>query len=99
MGKRSQHKSAKNRPLKVDPMNRLFRPACSECGAPVDWLTGDEATARGVDLAQSMEFFEIAAIPNRDVWVCTRCGEHGIMGAGGFMGEGGIMDGPETGFL
>ena len=99
MGNRSRHKAAKNRTVKIDPMNRLFRPACTQCDAPVDWLTGAKATARGVDLAQSMEFFEIAAIPNRDVWVCTRCGEHGIMGAGGFMTEGGIMGGPETGFL
>ena len=87
MGNCSRHKSAKNRPLKVDPMNRLMRPACSQCGAPVDWLTGDEGTALGIDLAQAMEFLEITAIPNRDLWVCTRCGEHGVMG------------GLETGFL
>ena len=87
MGNRNHHKFAKSRPLKVDSMNRLVRPACSQCGAPVDWLTGDEATARGVDLAQPMEFLEMTAIPNRDVWVCTRCGEYGVMG------------GLETGFL
>ena len=73
-------------------MNRLMRPSCNQCGAPVDWLTSNEATAQGIDLAQAMEFFELTSIPNRDVWICTRCGEHGIMGAGGFMDERGIMD-------
>jgi hypothetical protein len=32
-----------------------------------------------------MEFLEITAIPNRDLWVCTR--------------EDGVMGGLETGFL
>ena len=71
MGNRVRHKSAKHRRVKVDPMNRLFRPACTQCDAPVDWLTDAEVTARGIDLAQSMDLFEITAIPNRDVWVCT----------------------------
>lgn len=93
MGKRSRHKNAKNRPVKVDPMNRLMRPACIQCGAPVDWLTGDGATARGIDLAQAMEFMEITPIPNRDVWVCTRCGEYGVMGGLEVIG------GLETDFL
>ena len=40
-----------------------------------------------LQVVTAMDFFEITAIPNRDVWVCTRCGEHGIMGVGRFMGS------------
>ena len=86
-------------PPRIDPWTASFGPRAPSATHRWTGLTGDEATARGVDLAQSMEFFKIAAIPNRDVWVCTRCGEHGVMGAGGFMAEYGVMGDIEPGFV
>lgn len=66
--------------------NQMARSNCDECGAPVEWLTGAEAEARGVDLSGGMEFLGVDEIPGKDVWACTRCDNFGIMGpAHGFL--------------
>ena len=60
--------------------NQLARPNCSECGAPVEWLTGDQAAAKGIDLAEALQFLGVDGISEPDVWRCTSCGEYGVMG-------------------
>jgi hypothetical protein len=64
-----------------DDFNRLARPTCDECGSSVEWMTGAEAEARGVDLAGGMEFLGVTDIPGEDVWLCTKCDNYGIMGS------------------
>lgn len=60
--------------------NQLARPHCDECGSPVEWLTGEQATARGIDLAGALEFLGVDAIPGPGVWACTSCDKFGVMG-------------------
>lgn len=60
--------------------NQMARTSCSECGAGIEWLTGAEATQRGIDLDGALEFMGVSEVTGRDVWVCTRCDNFGVMG-------------------
>lgn len=77
MGKRSRHKS---RHTRTDPVGaqlaHIMRTHCTECAAPVEWLTADDATHRGIDLSSAVAFLGEAA----EVWACTRCDNYGVMG-------------------
>lgn len=59
--------------------NRLARPSCSDCGGPVEWLTGHEAATKGIDLSEAMEWLGVSEVPGREVWRCTQCGHFGVM--------------------
>lgn len=91
MGKRSRHKSARTRGARASAIigsdsagpvgfNQMARKSCSECGASVEWINGDEASQRGIDLEDAMQFLGLASVPGRDVWACTRCDNYGLMG-------------------
>ena len=60
--------------------NQMARKSCSECGAPVEWVTGAEAESRGHDLTGGLEFLGLDSVPGKDIWVCTKCDNFGIMG-------------------
>lgn len=77
MGNRSRHKSRHHRETKPPmPLAQIMRTHCTECGSPVQWLTVEEAQARGIDLGPALALFEGDA----EVWVCTACDNFGVMG-------------------
>ena len=41
--------------------NQLARPHCDECGSPVEWLTGEQATARGMGLPRILLTLEVCS--------------------------------------
>lgn len=57
-----------------------MRTACDECGAAVRWVDADEAARHGLDVADAARALGVASIDGLDVWVCTRCGNAGVMG-------------------
>lgn len=60
--------------------NQLARSSCDNCGAAVEWITGDEAAGRGIDLTDALEFLDVSQVVEKDVWVCTSCDNYGVMG-------------------
>jgi hypothetical protein len=79
MGNRSHHKSRRRRqdPAPHRQLAQIMRTHCTECQAPVQWLSVDEASARGIDLGPALTFFGAAV---EDVWACTGCSNFGVVG-------------------
>lgn len=74
--------------------NRLARRSCSQCGAPVEWVDAATALERAPRLGEAVEQLggPGAAL---QFWLCTSCGESGVMGAAfgdGLDGWAGSMD-------
>ncbi len=79
MGARSHRRSTRASGHTPAPtLTQLMRTHCTECTAPVQWLTDDQARARGIDLAPALDFLGI----NRsdEIWTCTRCDNFGVIG-------------------
>lgn len=82
MGNRSRHKSRHQRANRLSlPLAQVMRTHCTECGSPVEWLTGDEALHRGIDLRPALELLDT---PDVEVWACTACENFGVMGGSQF---------------
>ena len=79
MGNRSRHKSRRLRTAVFSvPLAQVMRTHCSECGAPVEWLTAAEARNRSIDIGPALQFLGISE--PAEVWTCPRCNNFGVMG-------------------
>lgn len=72
--------------VEPDPMMTMFRKDCSECGGPIKWIS-PPALAE-LDRATFIELRRANGIDNLlygEMWICLRCDNLGLMGAGGFF--------------
>lgn len=62
--------------------HRQMRPACSQCGAPVQWLGVGEALDSGADVNGFLDRMDLppAQLDGLEFWRCVRCGEVGCLG-------------------
>jgi hypothetical protein len=58
----------------------MMRPAFTQCGQTVEWLTTEQAAALGIDLTAALAFLDFPPGQQPDVWACTGCSEYGVMG-------------------
>jgi hypothetical protein len=79
MGGQSRTKRDRRR-AQPDALTQMMRPACTQCGQPVEWLTTEQAAAGGIDLTAALAFFDLPPGQHPDVWACTGCSEYGVMG-------------------
>lgn len=64
----------------TDPINRLFRSSCSDCGSVMlEWGTVFDMLAR-VPLEQRTELKTLAGYAGytAEAWRCVRCGHFGV---------------------
>lgn len=79
MGNRSRHKSRHQRTVPLGlPLAQVMRTHCNECGAPVEWLTAEEANARSLDLGPALQLLGVSE--PAEVWACPQCANFGVMG-------------------
>lgn len=70
--------------VEADPLMTMFRKECSECGGPIKWIA--PAALAELDRATFIDMRRangIDGLLNSDLWVCLRCDNLGLMGAGG----------------
>ncbi|GGN03827.1 hypothetical protein GCM10009721_34020 [Terrabacter tumescens] len=62
-----------------------MRTNCTECASPVEWLTAEQISERGIDLGPALQF--LGQTEAAGVWACTSCDNFGVMGptVGGFF--------------
>lgn len=65
----------------TDPIVKLARESCSQCGGPIRWVVLSELEELRPAMAEGLrEFFEGELATKAEAWVCLECDNAGVFG-------------------